>query len=95
MHIEIREWLSKYIRGEVMLREFQEWFVPVTWEINDEDALELTKEIELLLAEFTNGHRTEAECKVLLRPLCTMYGLQSQPIRLDSSSPTIFWGRDL
>ncbi len=68
----VREHLARYLRGETSLRDFDAWFVPATWEVSQERdpvAHDLTNEIYLRLAEYSNGHWTEAELKDLLRPL--------------------------
>ena len=64
--MKIREELGKYLSGEISLQEFQDWFVPETWDIHksgDQEGIELAREVELRLAEYTNGHRTESELK--------------------------------
>jgi hypothetical protein len=56
------------------VRQLDAWFWPATWDIersNDVAAEELTWEIMLRLAEYSKGHRTEAELKDLLRPIAT------------------------
>ncbi len=56
--------------GELSLQEFDAWFVPATWrveQLDDPRAEELTWEIYLRLAEYSNGHRALAETKDLLR----------------------------
>lgn len=69
---EIRERLGEYIAGQVNLREFEDWFIPRSWNIEkagSSDAEKLAGEIELRLAELSDGHWTEDEMKDLLRPL--------------------------
>lgn len=63
---DLRSWLAAYVSGRVSLREFQEWFVPRAWIIDadaDPNQAELAGHIELLLAEWSNGHWTEDELK--------------------------------
>ena len=67
---DIRERLARYLRGETRLRDFDAWFVPATWEVDQERdpvAYDLTNEIYLRLAEYSNGQWTEAELKDRLR----------------------------
>lgn len=61
----IREVVMQYIAGRVPLHEFQEWFASRTWDVGveSEELRQLVNEIELLLAEFLNGHWTEEELK--------------------------------
>lgn len=66
MNREIRAWLARYLRSEISLREFQDWFVPATWDVDAaEDAAtrELAADVDLRLAEFTNGHLTEQQLR--------------------------------
>lgn len=68
----IREHLVAFIDGQITIGDFDAWFVPATWDIEEADdprAYELTNEIFLVLAEYGRGHRTEAELKSILRPL--------------------------
>jgi hypothetical protein len=68
---EIRRKLRDLVDGRVSVREFQAWFVPATWELNEDGTAteELAAEIELRLAEFSNGHRTEDELIAILADL--------------------------
>src|SRR5581483_2526465 len=69
---EIHEALREYLEGRVPLREFEDWFVSRTWNVrqfDDPSLNDLVYEIELRLAEYTNGHRTEGELRALLQPL--------------------------
>lgn len=68
----IRDQLARYLKGEASLREFEEWFTAHTWDVDrigDQEAQDLTYEIELRLAEFTNGHWTEDDLRRLFQPL--------------------------
>lgn len=72
MESEIRERLARYLGGETTLDEFYAWFVPATWDVEretDEGAFDTTNEIYLRLAEYSNGHRTEAELRPFLEAL--------------------------
>jgi hypothetical protein len=68
----IRHHLALYLANELSLRQFDEWFVPATWDVDKtghQPAIELAYEIILRLAEYSNGDCTEADLKKLLRPL--------------------------
>ena len=70
--LEIRRWLTRYLSGEISLREFEDWFVPVSWDVEKTEnnfAIELAHTIELRLAEFSSGHRSEDDLQSSLRPL--------------------------
>jgi len=64
--------LLEWIEGDVSLDEFEDWFVPATWNIHrasDPEAEDLTDEIELSLAEYSGGHLTIEELKAELAKL--------------------------
>ena len=89
--IGIREKLAKYLAGEISLSTFQEWFVPRAWNIGKQGnpaAVEVAHEIDLRLAEFSNGDWTEDELKSKLRPLATHYTVHMTAATVtESSSP--------
>jgi hypothetical protein len=69
---EIRSQLSGYLSGAASLAEFQEWFVPVFWTIqnsNDPQAEILANRIQGILSEASTSRWPEAELRGLLRPL--------------------------
>lgn len=75
-YFEIRERLMQWLGGVSSLAEFQDWFVLATWEIDtggSEAASDLAHEISLRLAEFTSGHRSEEELRVVWAPLAQSY----------------------
>jgi hypothetical protein len=56
---QIRSRLAEWINGGISLSEFEDWFVPETWNIhkaNDPEAEALTDEIELSLSEHSGGY---------------------------------------
>lgn len=70
----IQERLDQYLREDTPLAGFTAWFVPATWNVEcaaDDHAANLSNEIYLRLAEYANGHWTEAELKDCLRSLVT------------------------
>jgi|SRR5208283_3371585 len=81
--LEIRDRLARYLNGDISLHEFEGWFVPVAWSIEQSqsaEAIELAGEVELRLAEFSNGHWTEAELRSKLEPLVSMYETELIPL---------------
>jgi hypothetical protein len=81
--LEIRERLGRYLSRDISLHDFQSWFVPVLWNIEqtqNAEAIELAGEIELRLAEFSNGDWTEAELRSKLEPLVSMYRTELIPL---------------
>ena len=81
LELQIRQAVTEYIAGRASLREFQEWFAPRTWDIDSMvqigELRKLVGEIDLLLAEFSNGHWTEQELKNKLQE----YSRVVQPLR--------------
>lgn len=71
----IRDQIARYLSGDISLAEFEDWFVPRAWVAAREGsaaALDLVMQIELLLGEFSSGHRTEDDVKAALsRTLAT------------------------
>lgn len=71
LYLTIQEQLRRFVGDELTLDAFRDWFTPATWDIDgsdNEDACELSYEIEHRLAEFTHGDWDEQELKLLLRP---------------------------
>ncbi len=69
---DIREHLRRYLSHEISLDQFREWFDVATWDVIDESSpatQQVAGEIELRIAEFTNGHLRETELRTLLQPL--------------------------
>lgn len=72
LDLEIRKWVARYLAGEISLSVFEEWFIPATWNVEQSgniEAVDLAHEIDLLLAEHSNGHWTESELREHFRPL--------------------------
>jgi hypothetical protein len=69
---ELRGWVNRYLRGDVSLRGFQDWFVPELWELEssvDPIVKSVALDIELRLAEYTNGHLPESELATAFRAM--------------------------
>ncbi len=91
LDVTIRGWLARYLAGEISLPEFEEQFVPATWNRvgQGDDRLDrLVGEIELRIAEFTSRHRSEDDTKALLRPLLANPASNPSP-RVASSPPLV------
>src|SRR5712692_6815584 len=70
LDFNIRERLATYLAKEISLHEFEDWFFPETWDVDQLGDLALTNlvyGIKLRLAEFSNGDWTEDELRSLLR----------------------------
>jgi hypothetical protein len=68
---ELQDRLESYLSGKTTLREFEEWFVPATWDAQDTSNPQLERLrniIDARIAEYTNGDWTEDELKDFLRP---------------------------
>jgi len=62
----IRDKVISYLSGEISLDELEDWVVTRTWDVDktgDWEGADLAHGIELLLAEYTNGHRSEEELR--------------------------------
>jgi len=82
LDINIRERLAAYLANEISLREFEDWFFPETWDVDQLGNLTITNlvyGIKLCLAEFSNGDWTEGELRNLLRPFIENYDLNNSP----------------
>lgn len=80
---EIREKLASYLVGEISLEDFEDWFVSASWNVSqskNQSAINMVYEIELRLAEYSDGFRSEDELKNLLRPLVENYQVELAPI---------------
>jgi hypothetical protein len=72
MERAILEHVLRYLRSQDSLADFESWFVPATWGINqssDREAVAVARRISLRLAEFLNGHWTEDEFRDRLAEL--------------------------
>ena len=58
----IRQELSNLLLGRINLDQFEDWFIPVTWDLpEDEPAKDVAAEITLLLVEFMDADWTLPE----------------------------------
>lgn len=90
---EIRTRLAAYLDGGLSLEDFDHWFAGATWDVRHSDpaAAELVYEVELLVAEFTSGHRFESELRDELRRVLQNYRIQlgPPPQRTSATSRTL------
>ena len=85
LDFNIRERLAEYLAGEISLHEFEDWFFPETWDVDQLNDLALTNlvyGIKLRLAEFSHGDWTEKELRNLLKPFIETYDIGTSPVQL-------------
>jgi hypothetical protein len=98
--LEIYNQLVRYLAQEITLEQFRDWFDASTWNIEqsgaNQDALDLSAEIELRLAEFSSGHWSENELRSRLLPFVGTYiqreqlwGAANSWYRTSSSNVTV------
>jgi|SRR3990172_5128588 len=82
LDLDIHDQLVSYLAGDKSLTAFRDWFDSSTWDMGEiganQDALRLAGEVELRLAEFSNGHWTEDELKSKLLPLIRSFAQRDQ-----------------
>ena len=87
--LKLQTELSRYLGNETTLDEFRDWFDDETWGLAaepDSPVRKMAGEIELHIAEFTNGHLPEQELRKLLRPLVSD-SVADQSERMDFQIP--------
>jgi len=70
--LAIQNHLGKYLNGKSSLQQFRQWFDVETWgeaAKQDSPVRQIAGEIELRLAEYTNGHLSESELRSMLQTL--------------------------
>ncbi len=85
LDFNIRERLAAYLAKEISLHEFEDWFFPETWDVDQLGDLALTNlvyGIKLRLAEFSNGDWTENELRGLLYHFIEDYDMNSSPTQV-------------
>ena len=63
---EIRSCLAEYVTGQATFEEFNDWFAPILWEVEDRGepaATDLAYRIEGAVAEYSAGHLTEEDLR--------------------------------
>lgn len=83
---EIRQQLARYLAGQSTLNEFQDWFVPRSWNFHknaDPSLQRLVSSLELAIAEFTNGDWSSQELRGILNLLLKTYEVDYDPLNPD------------
>jgi hypothetical protein len=94
LDIEIRDKLIFYLLGEISLEDFKGWFVPILWDVdhsNNQTAINMAYEIELRLAEYSDGYWNEDELKQFFRPLIENYSINIVPMKIGSNARVDQW----
>ncbi len=76
LEFEIRDRLSAFLADEISLHDFEDWFFPKTWdvdELDEPDLLDLVYQIKLDWAEFTDGHWSLEQLRSMLHSLVERY----------------------
>lgn len=63
---ELVQKLSELAVGNISVRDFEDWFVPASWNANSWASAELRDAVyglELELAEYSNGHRDRSHLR--------------------------------
>ena len=77
---QIHYLLGEHLRGERSLKQFDESFLEIAWDVTgtpSSEASTLRGEVLLLLAEYTEGHRSETELKQQLRGIAQPMAMRS------------------
>jgi hypothetical protein len=67
--LEVSDRIARYLAGQSSLAEFRRWLLPIVWELAEptsDERSDLANMVELRMAEFMNGHWTEADLRLLL-----------------------------
>ena len=79
---ELRQELARYLKGQCKLKDFEDWFVPRSWDFNrntNPSLQKLVSQIELFIAEFSNGDWSEIELRQQFDILMTTYEIDYHP----------------
>jgi hypothetical protein len=94
--LEIRQYLARMLSGHISLDEFEDWFLPYSWNIHkhgDRDAQELAYAIEHRLSEWSDDLLTEEQLRDELASMLP-FALNATPlpvvITTGTSSTTLF-----
>jgi hypothetical protein len=65
LELEIQQHLKQYLSGAESLTDFEDWFVPLLWDIDEEDdhTRDLAGRVHVLLSEFSRGDRSLGELR--------------------------------
>jgi hypothetical protein len=90
LYSSIYDHLANFLTGREDLTAFRDWFDSATWDLHttgiETNTADLAAEVELRLAEFTNGHWSEVELRRKLQPLLQTVIPPTSAIRTASSN---------
>lgn len=89
LYWQIVNHLQAHLIGRESLDQFEDWFVSQSWDAhksNDQAAMDLISDIELRLAEFSNGHWSKEELQKFF--LQKVFAATYRSVETGSSSPT-------
>ncbi len=93
--LQVRQQMGQFVAGQQSLTQFEDWFVSAFWsgELGlDAATRDFGYEIELWLAEYSNGDWTEAELKEMFRQFVSRYVVSPEPApRTASASAPMPW----
>lgn len=81
--LEIRDNLSRFVDGKLSLHEFEDWFVPVLWDLaesDDGESRSLAGAVSNLIAEYSDGLRSETSLRRELEKNIRPFALGSDKI---------------
>ena len=90
---DIRDHLLRYLVREIDLETFETWFVEATWGQLGQVTPWVAKQIgaiELLLAEYTSGHRTEEDLRERFRVMTEHVVVGEKYITTEFTGRTIY-----
>lgn len=85
---QISSEVTRYLRGDISPRDFNRWFMPVSWSAlrtGDPALEELVGFVGLLLAEASSGHTSEANVR---KELASVASAEARDGRLDPGDET-------
>ncbi|HEX3740035.1 MAG TPA: hypothetical protein VHV29_09950 [Terriglobales bacterium] len=91
LELQIYHDLVAYLSDKIPLADFRRDFDAASWDVNEWDS-DLLSQIELLFAEFSNGHRTEADLKEALKSSMPTLTLHIEPIADVAASASVETG---
>lgn len=88
IEVQVYRDLVSYLAGGMTLSEFRQRFDSLSWDVAEWNS-SLVSQIELALAEFSSGHRTEAELRKVLQSSTHSFTLQTEPLVLAAAAGAI------
>lgn len=80
-HDDARRTIAELLAGDISLSTFRDVFAQLAWQFAEDIGQEQTAseyqqmvfDVDLALAEFSSGHRTEVELRAVLAPFAATY----------------------